>query len=230
MIFDRILVYGNQQIFDPIAAYALGPEIAAKTNFTGYLRRPEPVAPAATIRRKLGAEAEPLVVVTAGGGSDGAPLLLTYLRAVREGRLPGVRSYLVAGPQLPAPKLERLRREAASLERLELVGFSPDLLSAVAAADVVVTMGGYNSPLEAIAAGKRPVVVPRSDGSDEQRLRAERFAELGVAVHLPPSRLTPESLSAAILDELRRGASPAPILDLGGLERAIDILAELLAQ
>src|SRR5207244_1863101 len=69
-VYDAILVYGQRAIFDPIAAYAFSPVAAAKTTFTGYLRPPQPLRPAAQVRAQLATESRPLVVVTAGGGRD----------------------------------------------------------------------------------------------------------------------------------------------------------------
>src|SRR3990170_3440735 len=44
-LYDHIWVYGLQQIYDPISAYRFPPTVAAKSVFTGYLRRePEPEA------------------------------------------------------------------------------------------------------------------------------------------------------------------------------------------
>ena len=38
-LYDEIWVYGLRQIYDPISAYRLPPKVAAKTRFTGYLKR-----------------------------------------------------------------------------------------------------------------------------------------------------------------------------------------------
>ena len=69
--------------------------------------------------------------------------------------------------------------------------------------------------------------MPRRPGDFEQLIRAERWAQLGLARMLDPRRLT----SFCLAHELRAAlASPPPTatLDFGGLERASALLSELL--
>lgn len=218
-VYDLILVYGCRQVFDPIKEYELPPAVAAKMVFTGYFRRPEPQVPVHEVRRDLGASAAPLAVVSAGSGADGAPLIEAFLTAVKQGLLPDVVASVVLGPQMPASDVDRLSSLAQSLATVTCVRFRDDLDSHVAAADVVVSMGGYNSVWEAVAAGKRPIVAPREGGSREQLLRAERLASLGLASVVPPEELTPQRLAGAVKTELGRDVSPPVAVDFNGLER-----------
>jgi predicted glycosyltransferase len=223
-------VYGTQKVFDPIREYGMSPVASAKTTFTGYLRQPEPARSTSEIRHQLNAQSQPLVVVTVGGGMDGGPMIRAYLEAVRQGQLAGVVSYVATGPQLSDVELNEIRALADELRDLTLVQFSDDLVSHISAADAVVTMGGYNAVCEAVGAGKRPIVIPRADGSDEQQTRAERFAALGLVNHLPPSEVTPERLTLAVRAELSRNTSPAPVLDFSGIDRASDVLIRALGR
>src|SRR4051794_16162726 len=53
-VYDRILVYGDQDVFDPVAAYEISGRAAAKMLFCGYLApRPAGRSPA-EVRRDLG--------------------------------------------------------------------------------------------------------------------------------------------------------------------------------
>ena len=233
-VYDLILVYGCRHVFDPITEYGLSPAVAAKTLFTGYLRRPERRRPAREIRQELGAIGAPLVVVSVGGGTDGAPVIEAFLEAARRGLLDGVAASVVAGPQMPAADLARLSDLARSLPGVTLVPFRNDLESQIAAADAVVTMGGYNGVWEAVGAGKRPIVVPRvaasTEGSDEQTLRAERLTALGLGTVVPPDALTPGRLADAVMAELEGGITPVITLDFDGLDRAGEALARMLGR
>jgi predicted glycosyltransferase len=71
----------------------------------------------------------------------------------------------------------------------------------------VVSMGGYNSMLETIAAGVRSVVVPRVKPRVEQLMRARRMAAAGWTTLLEPDRLSPETLLDSIEHAL---AGPPP--------------------
>ncbi|MFT4038040.1 MAG: glycosyltransferase [Thermomicrobiales bacterium] len=229
-VYDLILVYGCRDVFDPVVEYALAPEIEAKMIFTGYLQRPEPKTPAHEVRRSLRAGNLPLAVVSAGSGADGAPLIEAFLQAMRRGLLPDMVASVTLGPQMPAADVARLRALARSLQTVTCVRFRNDLESHVAAADVVLSMGGYNSVLEAVGAKKRPIVTPRQAGSREQLLRAKRFARLGLVTVVPREDLTPQHLAGAIKAELAGGVPPSASLDFDGLDRAGLALAMLVGR
>lgn len=227
-VYDAILIYGSPLVFDPILEYTLSPAVAAKTTFTGYFRRPEPQRPIAEIRHELRATDAPLLVVSAGGGKDGAALMGAFIAAMEQGLLTGFAALAVAGPQMPLADLDCLAARAAPIPHLTFVRFRADLDSLIAAADVVVIMGGYNSVWEAVGTGQRPIIVPRRGGSDEQPLRAERWQALGLASLLPPATLTPEILAAAITVELARPTLSPGTLPFDGIDRAGEALERIL--
>lgn len=203
-VYDRILVYGDSRVFDPIAAYGMSDAAARRTRFCGYLAPPPPERTPNQLRSDIGAADLPLVVVSVGGGGDGGPLLRTYLTGLAERIGPPVASYLATGPLLPESDRQVIGHLSQGLPNLCVVNFDPDFAAAVRAADVVVCMGGYNSLVEAAYFGKRPVVVPRAPGPEEQVLRAEGFARLELATVVDPHRLDPLTLWATIESELNR--------------------------
>ena len=87
-------------------------------------------------------------------------------------------AYVIEGPLLPEEERQAVRELASALPNVVLVPFDADYAAVVRAADVVVSMGGYNSVVEAVSFGKRPVVVPRLPGALEQKLRADYEAEM----------------------------------------------------
>ncbi len=91
-----------------------------------------------------------------------------------------------------------------ALPNVRVVDFDPDFAAVVRAADAVVCMGGYNSIAESVYFGKRPIVMPRVPGSEEQVLRAEGFARLGLATVVGPDPLDASALWDAIDRELSR--------------------------
>jgi predicted glycosyltransferase len=89
-------------------------------------------------------------------------------------------------------------------------------------------MAGYNSTLEALAAGQRPILVPRRSPRREQAIRAWRLAALGLA------DVVDEGAAAAEVDWLlgrwrllEPGAVAAAGIDLDGARRAAARLGEL---
>jgi predicted glycosyltransferase len=65
--YDRILVYGDRDIYDPVAEYGFSERAAEKTRFTGYLGRAHGGRSREEIRSALGVGVDPLVLVMAGG-------------------------------------------------------------------------------------------------------------------------------------------------------------------
>jgi predicted glycosyltransferase len=92
----------------------------------------------------------------------------------------------------------------------------------------VIQMAGYNSTFEALAAGNRPILVPRRQPRLEQHIRAERLAVLGLA------DMIDEGAGAADVDALLdvpRHISRERVvragIDLDGATTAARHLAEL---
>jgi predicted glycosyltransferase len=167
------------------------------------------------------------VVVSVGGGADGAAIIKAYLRGLVLADAPAVASYVVTGPLLPDTDRQEIAELARQCPNLQLVEFDLDFAAAVAAADVVVSMGGYNSVTEAIYFRKRPVIVPRIPGPEEQVLRAEGFAQFGLATVVDPANLSAESLWSAIRAELDAPPLHAEAISFSGLEKIASELARL---
>ncbi len=77
----------------------------------------------------------------------------------------------------------------------------------IGAAQVVVSMGGYNTLCE-IASQKKPsLIVPRTAPREEQLIRAQVLCSQGFCDYLQPSEFTPEMLRARVLDLLENGSA-----------------------
>jgi predicted glycosyltransferase len=227
--YDRILVYGDRRVFDPIVAYGMSELAAAHTRFCGYLAPLPPRRSPAQVRAEIGAGTLPLIAVSVGGGGDGGAFLHTYLAGLRDGSRTPVQSYVVTGPLLPQRDRAEIMDMIDALPNVRVVDFDPDFTAVVQAADAVVCMGGYNSVAESVYFGKRPIVMPRVPGSEEQVLRAEGFARLGLATVVGPEPLDAIALWDAIDRELSRASSPEPVLAFDGVECIARELAGLAA-
>jgi predicted glycosyltransferase len=226
-VYDLILYYGQREVFDPVATYGMSPQAAAKLAPCGFLRRSEALRTPQAVRRELGIAGTPLVLVTVGGGGDGFQVLKSYLDMLAEHPAPAFHSLLVTGP-LMADGRRALLRRAASMDAVTLMEFSSDLLSYMAAADLVVSMAGYNTVCEILSLGKRAVLIPRVQVRAEQRMRAEALAARNLAAVLAPDDLAPPRLAVAVAEGL---AAPLPQvdLDMDGVQAASSAIAALLA-
>jgi predicted glycosyltransferase len=227
-VYDRVVVYGDRAVYDPVAEYRFSPALAGRTDVCGYLPPAKPTASPEAVRARLGADDRPLVVVTTGGGEDGLPLLRAYVTALRAGLQSQVVSFVTTGPLMKPSDRAEIEDLSAGLPDLTLVPFAADLIDFYRAADVVVTMGGYGSVRDALALAKRPIVVPRAGHYAEHRIRAARLERLGLATVVSAETLSPERLTEAVRAELAADSSPPRLLDFDGLRRVTDVLLALL--
>ena len=209
--YDEVWIYGEQTVFDAVAEYGFPPEVARRTHYCGYLK-----PPTARSQREPG---PPRVLVTTGGGEDGTELIETYLEGlIALPRSIALRTTVVFGPQLAAAARERLLGRFGALADVTFLDFDAELTSRYAAADLVVSMAGYNTVCELLSCAARAVLVPRSQPVGEQLLRARLLAARGSFAVVEPDALRPDTLMSAVLRRLEQPASPVTV-DLDGLPR-----------
>jgi predicted glycosyltransferase len=231
--YDKVLVVGSPEIYDLRREYAFPAIAAAKVQFCGYIARQAGRASRASVRHGFGVgEHEPMLLVTTGGGEDGHSLIDTWLQGLQS--LPAAsrpRTHIVCGPELGEPQRSAIKQAAHALPQVSLQDFSDDMMSLIDAADVVLSMGGYNTVCEVLTQRKRTVVVPRIKPGKEQCIRAQRMAARGLLRMLHPDQMTPATLLHAVQSELaalaRRDALPH-LSTLDGLEHVTAAIFDLI--
>lgn len=223
--YDDILVYGTPDVFDLVNEYGLPDDVAAKVRYAGYIDRPVSPDLVAQVRARHAADGEAFVLVTVGGGADGATLVAAFLRGLDMPGKPKVRSLVVLGPDMPAADRDWMRTMFGTRPDVTLIDFCDQMTETIAAADAVVSMGGYNTVCELLATGTPAVIVPRVWPRLEQWIRCERLASLGQFRVLHPDGVTPASLwrqlgEALSLPRRRLGAAR-----LGGLGVVTSLLS-----
>ncbi len=214
-LFDEIWVYGMQQIFDVADHYQLSTQVREKLQYVGYVTR-KVAASSTTVENT-----PPYVLVTVGGGTDGESLLQTFLdEAAGQLAQQGIRSVLVAGPDLPTETSLALQDKASSIPLVEWVPYDPNLSQRIRNAALVVSMGGYNTLCEIAANKKRALIVPRMQPRQEQLMRARLWQDLGILEMIEPSQLSPQLLSKRVQFLLNHQSKVNnQVLDLNGLDR-----------
>jgi predicted glycosyltransferase len=220
--FDAVLVHADPGFARLEESFRPARPLRVPVLYTGFVA-PERRAAQADERRHH-------VLVSAGGGSVGYPLLAAALEAQRLlWPRPGLEFRLVAGPFLPEPDWLRLCEAARGREGVELVRHVPDLALEMRRAAASVSQCGYNSALDIVVSGVPALVVPYADpGENEQTERASRLAALGAVRHLPPAELSGQRLAAEILELLSFAPRPAAIA-LDGAARSAQLLCEAAA-
>jgi predicted glycosyltransferase len=233
-LYDQVWVIGTPTIFDVCQEYAFPKTVADKVRFCGYIDRQTTGSPRSLLRSGLGIQPnDSLVLVTPGGGGDGFHLVEAYLTGLAEvdiqHKLRTIKSLIVSGPEMPVSEREELSRLAANHPDVQLQEFTDNLISYMDAADLVVSMAGHNTISEILSLRKRAIVVPRVSPVEEQWIRADRMAKLGLFKVIHPQQLTSRGLMDAVLDELAAPNLPIPLLDMQALPRILNYLSSLLS-
>lgn len=213
--FDAVLVHADPILAQLDETFDQFDEIEIPVVYTGYIApRPKPDAgPKIRQQLQIGAD-EFLIIASAGGGNVGGPLLETVVRAFEQLNVPKpCRLKVFSGPFLERENLGRLKKVAG--QNVQIERFTPDFLSYLAAADLSVSMGGYNTTMNILASGVPALVWPFPQNR-EQRLRAGRLAEAGVLQVIDGEDLDPDRL-AGLMEQMLASPKPRPAkFDLDG--------------
>jgi predicted glycosyltransferase len=214
-LFDRLLVHG-----DPNVApfnFGLAAKIAGRLHYTGYVvNSPE--------KRDVGLDE---VLVSAGGGAVGQPLLETALAALPLTSLRDRPWRVLAGLNAREADVASLRKQAP--EGVTVERAREDFTARLANCVLSISQAGYNTVMETLAARARAVVVPfAGEGEAEQSMRTRLLVARGLVEMVEEEALNPRSLAAAIERSLAR-PRPAPgDIDLDGAAASARLLRQWL--
>jgi predicted glycosyltransferase len=220
---NLILVHGDPRFVRFEETFPLLHELGPPIHYTGFVLTPGD-------RLAIGeGSGRQEVVVSAGGGAVGIELLAVALRAQPKSRFGHLTWRVLAGPNIPEQGIERLMREAsprAIVERSR-VDFGALLRGAL----VSVSQGGYNTVLDVVTSGARPVVVPfTGNGETEQRARGVRLHDFNLAIVVDDRTYSPEILAAAVDEAGTRERWGTWDFDSDGAARSAAIVADLIAE
>ncbi|HYU44582.1 MAG TPA: glycosyltransferase, partial [Terriglobales bacterium] len=220
--FDAILVHSDpafarlEETFHPQSA------LHVPVHYTGFVSPGSVIHPLPASRRKR------RVVVSAGGGLVGEPLLRAAIEAYPlVTRSEHLEMKVIAGPFLPEASWRELRALAQGKKGLFLKRSVPNLCSELAEATASISQCGYNSAMDLLRSRVSALVVPFAQGREnEQMNRARRLESLGALRVLPEDELNPQRLA----DEIRAllHFKPQSVnLNLDGARTSARIMAEL---
>lgn len=185
-LYSEIWVYGEKDLYDPITEYAFPDDIAEKTVFTGYI--PRKVPNVRKVKRK-----HKQVLVTIGGGGDGYTVLDNYLKMLESNGTVDFKTLMITGPFLSRDKLDELADRARAL-KVQIKPFVRNIEKKMVTADLVVSMGGYNTMCEILSLKKIALVIPRDKPRQEQLIRAKVFKERGLCDYIKWDDVSPETM------------------------------------
>ncbi|HEV7309734.1 glycosyltransferase family protein [Ensifer sp.] len=225
--YDTIWVYGPPDFYDPLTELEVPPAVRDRMNFVGFLQRSVP-------REELPGHKPQgdYILVTTGGGGDGADLIHDVIHAYQQDPELTHRALIVLGPYMPVKKREKLIRKGSKIPYIKIIEFDNRMEELIAGAKGVVAMGGYNTYCEILSFDKPALIVPRIQPREEQLIRARRAAELGLVEMILPEEAEDPLRFAAALKALPYRAPPSKSsangLRLEGLAHISDIVGRWL--
>jgi predicted glycosyltransferase len=215
--FDKVLVHADPSLVEIGETFGPFENIMIPVVYTGYIAPKPSAAFRQEIRKQKGLDdSAALIVASAGGGSVGAPLLETVLQAFKRLKSNNCRLQVFTGPFLKSKDYDNIMRLASAKAKVEK--FVTDFNSYLAAADLSVSMGGYNTTMNILTTGVPALVWPFPQNR-EQRLRAERLADRGLVTVLQDADLQPDRLAAVMDKKLSQSTRPVVNIDLNGAEK-----------
>ncbi len=203
-LYSEIWIYGNREFYDPVDEYAIPESLSRKMHFTGYIPRRIPGRKAvkkSKIKNSV-KNGEKLVVVTTGGGGDGYAVMNAFLAMLESGSAPlPFKSVLITGPFMPLEKRKEIFERARQLG-VKTCRFYEQMEDILAAADLVVSMGGYNTICEILTQGTVSLLIPRENPRKEQLIRSQVLHRRNLVDYIPLNSVAPSILRDKILSLL----------------------------
>ncbi|MEL6288664.1 MAG: glycosyltransferase [Pseudomonadota bacterium] len=222
--YDDVWVYGRPEVCDPLAGLDAPESVRAKMRYTGYLRRETSQDAALADDERFD---EPYVLVTTGGGGDGATLVDLVLQAYETDPTIPQNALIVTGPFMRRDAQFNFRQRADRLPRVRVIPFSANLEHLIMRSQGVVAMGGYNTICEILSFDKPSIIVPRTVPRLEQYIRASRMQEMGLIRMQTDKHPDGARVMARGIRELERCSPPSHRMPAGFLDGLSSIAAAM---
>jgi predicted glycosyltransferase len=230
--FDLVLVHGDPQ-FQPLeASFSRVADLTCPAYYTGFVvQSPANLSP--NLSQNLSSASlpkihQPLILTTVGGGRFGHELIdcVVATAPLLETRLPH-HIQVFTGPFYPDDKFAQLQVKVANCPNITIDRFTPHLLSYMQAADLSISMSGYNTTMNVLTTGVRAMLLAFTGNQDqEQTIRAERLGELGAVTVIHPEELQPSLFSEKMIRCLQTPPQPVQF-DCEGVAKTRRFLQEL---
>jgi len=228
--FDHVLVHGDPSLVPFERTFAHVPELGDRLHYTGYVVETRASIGSVPAGRDDG---NGEVLVSAGGGAVGLPLLRAAVRARPLSQLAGVRWRVLVGAGIGEAAFADLTALALAVNGNAMVveRNRADFTELLQRCRVSISQAGYNTVIETLQSGVRSVMVPFAGGSEsEQSLRARLLAARGWIDLLEESDLTPEALAHMVDHAVARGPSVAAATRFDGADTSASLVQRWLLE
>lgn len=225
-LFDALLVHGDPRVVTLDATFTRMDDIAIPVVYTGYICEKSDPGAGSALKDQLRLQpGEKLIVASAGGGNVGYRLLNAAIKAYDLLQFP-VRMHIFTGPYLPADDFAALKQKTVPGVRIQR--FTDNFPAWLAAADLSISMGGYNTSMNVLAAGTPALILPFAQ-NQEQRLRTEYLAAISGITMLEESELSPGVMAENITAMLAQTKTTSAVL-LDGAEKTNQWLSRWMSE
>jgi len=195
--FDLLMIHSDDQLLTLDKTFSRFDDIRIPAIYTGFVCPKADPAAGRGIRRELGIGSEDkLIVVSAGGGRSGYALLNNILDAYHlMENADRIRIEMFAGPFRDPAEFKKLA--AKSTDGIRIRKFTNRFLDYLSAADLSVSLAGYNTCMNLLAARVPALVFPYSK-QQEQPIRVERIKNFIPMKILRDEDIEPAKLSRYI--------------------------------
>ena len=177
--FDAVLVHSDPQLIKLGSTFSRLDKIKIPLVYTGFVTPVPDKKKVKHIRENLRLQNKKrLIVASAGGGNVGAPLLRAVVNAYNElSSKENIMLNVYTGPYMEKEDKQYLQSVADSSANsgIRVKEFTSDFVSLLGAADLSVSMAGYNTCMNIVAANVPSLVWPFGQ-NQEQRERAREIA------------------------------------------------------
>ncbi len=218
-LFDGLLIHSDPHFIPLEQTYSRLHEIDIPLHYTGFISRPTREGSTDTIRRQLQLRAaDKLIVGSIGGGSVGAELLHAVVDTscvLNDQRL---HFHLFCGPYSD-PGLKGALQQRGGIN-VTVHPFSRDFPEWLQAANLSISMAGYNTCMNILAAAIPALLYPFARNR-EQKMRIDALGRSAPLIALSQTDLNPDNLARQIQKMLQLTRQSSSINLDGARETAV---------
>ena len=224
--FDLLLIHSDPKLMPLDETFSRVEDIQIPIFYTGFVAQKARPGAGKKLRQQLAIGAgKKLIVASAGGGRSGYALLSNLIEAV--GRLPNskqIRLEMFAGPFRDEGEFKRL--SAHSSKRIRVKYFTKRFLDYLSAADLSVSLAGYNTCMNLLVT-RTPALVYPYPRQREQPLRVAKIKKYLAMKILQETDISPKRLGKHIQQMLLASKLSGSVrINLDGAENTARYLNE----
>ena len=215
--YDAVLVHSDNTVTPLELSWPVSQMLETKLHYTGFVAPPAP-------SKHPNAAGTDEIIVSAGGGDVGAHIFAAALQAATQ--TPSRNWRILVGGADVLTRSNDMARTAPTNVTVEPA--RADFRQMLHHSAASISMCGYNTALDVLQTGCPAVFIPFDAGHEvEQGLRADALTKLPGIHVLRSADLTPERLTAAVLDVIATPRRTPSVQGFDGATRTVQITTKL---